>query len=103
MILTTTDKIEGKKIISYIGIVGSEAVLGINFIRDFFASIRDIFGGRTRSYEKELTKYREELLKEIESKAREMGANAVVGINFSYEMHQSMLMIAVWGTAVKVE
>ncbi|NPA17240.1 heavy metal-binding domain-containing protein [Persephonella sp.] len=103
MIITTTDTVEGKKIIEYRGIVSSQAVIGINVVRDMFARIRDFIGGRTRSYEKELEKYRNQLLQELEEKARELGANCIVGVNFSYEMYQSMLMISVWGTAVVVE
>jgi len=103
MIITTTDSIEGRKIAEYKGIVSSHAVIGINLIRDIFAKIRDFVGGRTKSYEKELEKYRAELLQELEEKARELGANGVVGVNFSYEMYQSMLMISVWGTAVVIE
>ncbi|WP_457642910.1 heavy metal-binding domain-containing protein [Persephonella sp.] len=103
MIVTTTDTIEGKTITEYKGVVAAEAVIGVNVIRDFFAGIRDFIGGRTRSYEKELSKHREELLEELKEKARSKGANAVVGVSFSYEMYQSMLMISVWGTAVVVD
>lgn len=103
MILTTTDTISGRQIKEYKGIVTAEAVIGVNVIRDLFASIRDFLGGRTRFYEKELNKYRQKLLEELQEQAAERGANAVIGINFSYEMYESMLMISVWGTAVVIE
>jgi len=103
MIITTTSNIEGKRIIEYRGIVASEAVIGINVVRDMFARIRDFIGGRTRSYEKELSKYRQQLIEELIHQAKELGANGVVGVSFSYEMYQSMLMISAWGTAVVIE
>ena len=103
MIITTTSEIHGRKILEYKGIVSAEAVIGVNVIRDMFARFRDFIGGRTGSYEKELRKYREQLLKEIELQGKQVGANAIVGVSFSYEMYQSMLMISVWGTAVIIE
>jgi len=103
MIITTTDFIEGKKIRDYKGVVSKEAVIGVNIIRDVFAKVRDIGGGRSAAYEKELTNARNQILEELKEEARNLGANAVIGINFSYEMYQSMLLVSVWGTAVVVE
>jgi len=103
MILTTTDTIQGKKILEYKGVVSAQAVIGINVVRDLFARVRDFVGGRAKSYEKELEKYKEELLEEIKVQAKQKGANGIIGLSFSYEMYQSMLMIAVWGTAVVLE
>ncbi|MCX6307534.1 MAG: heavy metal-binding domain-containing protein [Bacteroidia bacterium] len=106
MILTTTPSIEGKKIVNYLGIVTSEAVVGANIFRDLFASIRDIVGGRTSSYEGVLRRAKESALKEIQTNAMEMGANAVVGIDLDYETvgsNGSMLMVTASGTAVIIE
>lgn len=106
MILTTTPAIDGKRITDYRGIVTGEAILGANIIKDFFAGVRDIVGGRSASYEKELHRAREIALKELEEEAAKVGANAVVGIDLDYEVigqGSSMLMVSVSGTAVSVE
>ena len=106
MILTTTPSIEGKTIKQYHGIVIGEAVMGANIFKDLFASIRDIVGGRSGSYEDELTKARQIAFREREQEARNMGANAVVGIDLDYEVlgdKNSMLMVSMSGTAVTVE
>ena len=106
MILTTTPSIEGKTIKQYHGIVIGEAVMGANIFKDLFASIRDIVGGRSGSYEDELTKARQIAFRELEQEARNMGANAVVGIDLDYEVlgdKNSMLMVSMSGTAVTVE
>lgn len=106
MILTTTPSVEGKKIVKYLGIVSSEAVVGANIVRDLFASIRDIVGGRTGSYESVLREAKDSALLELEENARRLGANAVVGIDIDYETvgsNGSMLMVAASGTAVVIE
>ena len=106
MILTTTPTIEGMTIRSYHGIVTGEAIVGANIFRDFFAGIRDIVGGRSSAYEKELQKAREIAMKEIAQAALEQGGNAVVGIDLDYEVigkGGSMLMVSVSGTAVSAE
>ena len=103
MILTTTPSIEGKPITQYCGIVTGEAILGANLFRDLFASVRDIVGGRSASYEKELHQAREIALAELGEEADKLGANAVVAIDFDYEVvgqGGSMLMVTVSGTAV---
>ena len=105
MILTTTPTIEGKEIKSYHGIVIGEAIMGANIFKDLFASIRDIVGGRSGSYEDELTKARQIAFRELEKEALGMGANAVVGIDLDYEVlgdKNSMLMVSISGTAVTV-
>ena len=105
MILTTTPTIEGKEIKSYHGIVIGEAIMGANMFKDLFASIRDIVGGRSGSYEDELTKARQIAFRELEQEALGMGANAVVGIDLDYEVlgdKNSMLMVSISGTAVTV-
>ncbi len=105
MIITTTHNIEGHRITEYLGVVTGEAVLGANFFRDLFAKIRDVVGGRSGSYEKELAKARETAFREIEEEALDVGATAIVGIDLDYEVmgeKGSMLMVSVSGTAVKV-
>ena len=107
MLSVTTDTVEGKQITNHIGIVTGEAILGANIFRDFFAGIRDIVGGRSAAYEKELRSAREIALTEMHEAAAAMGANAVVGVDIDYEnisMGQGggMLMVSVSGTAVVV-
>ena len=106
MLVTTTPSIEGRKITKYIGIVTGEAILGANVFKDIFATVRDIVGGRSATYEAELQKARDIALKELEQRAQDMGANAVVGVDLDYEVlgqSNGMLMVAVSGTAVTVE
>lgn len=103
MIVTTTPQIEGKSIREYHGVVTGEAILGANIFRDFFAGIRDIVGGRSAAYEKELTKAREIAFSEMQAEAAALGANAIVGVDIDYETigsGGSMLMVSVSGTAV---
>jgi len=105
MILTTTPSIEGQRITEYLGIVTGEAILGANLFKDFFAGIRDIVGGRSTTYERELGKAREIALQELSQAAAEKGAVAVVGIDLDYEVvgqGGSMLMVTVSGTAVRL-
>jgi len=103
VILTTTHWIQGREISEYLGVVSAEAILGANFLRDFAASITDIIGGRSRAYESKLREGREECLRELESEARALGADAVIGIDIDYEvLGQSMLMVTASGTAVKL-
>ena len=105
MILTTTSNIEGHRITEYLGIVTGEAILGANFFRDFFAKIRDVVGGRSGAYEKELARARETAFREIQEEALEVGANAIVGIDLDYEVmgeSGSMLMVSISGTAVTI-
>jgi uncharacterized protein YbjQ (UPF0145 family) len=106
MIITTTPNIEGKRISKYFGVVTGEAIMGANLFRDLFAGIRDIVGGRSGAYEKELKKAREIAFQEIETAATNLGANAVVGIDIDYEIlgeKSGMLMVSVSGTAVQVD
>ena len=105
MILTTTPTIEGKPIKTYLGIVTGEAIVGANIFRDLFASVRDIVGGRSGAYERELERARQIALEELQNAARERGADAVVGIDLDYEVlgsNNGMLMVSASGTAVKV-
>jgi uncharacterized protein YbjQ (UPF0145 family) len=104
MILTTTPSIEGRKITGYRGIVVGEAIMGANIVRDFFASVTDVIGGRSGAYESKLQDARHEAMAEIEERAAALGAHAVVGIDLDYEIiGDSMLMVSVSGTAVTLE
>ncbi|MBR9844352.1 MAG: heavy metal-binding domain-containing protein [Rhodobacteraceae bacterium] len=104
MIVTTTPSIEGHKITAYRGIVVGEAIMGANVVRDVFASITDIVGGRSGAYESKLQDARDTALRELEERAVALGANAVVGVDLDYEVvGQSMLMVSASGTAVTVE
>ncbi len=101
MILTTTNTIEGRKITAYKGIVVGEAIMGANIVRDFFASVTDVVGGRSGAYEQKLKDARDEAMAEVEYRAGQLGADAVVGIDLDYEVvGDSMLMVSVSGTAV---
>ncbi len=106
MILTTTHNIEGHRIKDYLGVVTGEAILGTNFFKDFFANVRDIVGGRSGAYEKEIQRAREIAFQDIQEEALKVGANAIVGIDLDYEVMGktgSMLMVSISGTAVTVE
>ncbi len=107
MLVTTTPNIEGKRITTYFGIVTGEAILGANVFKDVFAGIRDIVGGRSATYEKELRRARDLALAEIQAAAVERGANAIVGVDLDYESIQvgqggGMLMVSASGTAVEI-
>ena len=105
MIVTTTSYIEGKKVEEYKGIVFGEVITGVNVLKDFAAGMRKFFCGRSQSYEKELTAAREEALREMEERAAQQGANAVIGVDIDYEVlgaDNGMLMVTASGTAVVV-
>ena len=105
MISVTTPTLENGVIVEYKGLVTGEVVAGINFIKDFGASIRNIVGGRSSGYEEELSNAREKAIKEMEVRASQMGANAVVGVDVDYETfgNAGMLMVSATGTAVVVQ
>lgn len=106
VIVTTTPNVEGKKITSYRGIVTGEAIMGANIFKDVFAGIRDIVGGRSATYERELKRARDIAMEELKASAAEMGANAVVSVDLDYETvgsQGSMLMVTVSGTAVVLQ
>ncbi|GBF59234.1 hypothetical protein PbB2_02926 [Candidatus Phycosocius bacilliformis] len=105
MIVTTTDSVEGRKVVQYLGIVAGEAVIGANVFRDLFAGIRDVIGGRSGAYEKTLREARQIAIDELINEARALGADAVVGVSVDFEggVHQgSMMMVAASGTAVRL-
>ena len=106
MEMTTTPTLEGRRITRYLGVVVGEAILGANVFKDLFAGIRDIVGGRSAAYEKELAKARRIAFDELAAEASALGGNAVVGIDLDYEVvgrEGGMLMVSVSGTAVVVE
>ncbi len=103
MIITTTPTVEGRRIVAYHGIVSGEAILGANVFRDFFASIRDVVGGRSGSYEKVLRSARDTAIGEMEEEAQRKGANAIVGVDIDYGAvgkDEGMMMVTANGTAV---
>jgi uncharacterized protein YbjQ (UPF0145 family) len=103
MIVTTTGNIEGKPVKQYLGVVAGEAIYGANFIRDWFASIRDVVGGRAGSYQKVLASARNDAMREMIEQASTIGANAIIGVDVDYEVvGDTMLMVSVNGTAVKI-
>jgi uncharacterized protein YbjQ (UPF0145 family) len=103
MLMSTTSVVEGKPVSRYLGVVTGEAIIGANVFRDMFAVVRDIVGGRSATYERGLAEAREVAMSEMEKKALELGANAVIGVDIDYEVlgqNNGMLMVAVSGTAV---
>ncbi|MBJ8107733.1 MULTISPECIES: heavy metal-binding domain-containing protein [Bacillus cereus group] len=103
MIVTTTNTIQGKEIIEYVDIVNGEAIMGANIVRDIFASVRDVVGGRSGAYESKLKEARDIAMDEMKQLATQKGANAIVGIDVDYEVvRDGMLMVAISGTAVRV-
>jgi uncharacterized protein YbjQ (UPF0145 family) len=104
VIVTTTNVVQGQTVEAYLGVVTGETILGANIMKDVFAGIRDIVGGRSAAYEKELRKAREIATQEMTAAAQELGANAVIGIDLDYETVAggNMLMVTVSGTAVRL-
>jgi uncharacterized protein YbjQ (UPF0145 family) len=106
MLVVTTPAIEGKHVIQYFGVVSGEAILGANIFQDFFAGIRDIVGGRSAAYERELKKAKDIAIAEMVQQAQSLGGNAVLGVDLDYETigaNGSMLMVSASGTAVQIE
>ena len=105
MIVTTTHDVQGRRIVEYKGLVTGEAILGANVFRDFFASIRDVVGGRSGAYERVLKSARDSAVEEMVAEAKARGADAVVGVDLDYEVigkEGSMLMVSASGTAVRL-
>lgn len=103
MLLSTTSLIEGRSVTQYLGVVTGEAIIGANIFRDMFATVRDIVGGRSATYERGLAEARNTAMAEMQERAQQLGANAVIGIDIDYEVlgqNNGMLMVAVSGTAV---
>jgi uncharacterized protein YbjQ (UPF0145 family) len=104
MILTTTPTIEGRPVRTYMGVITSETIIGANIFKDFLGGLRDVFGGRSGTYERVLEEAKDYALKELSQKANAIGADAVIGIDLDYETvggNGSMLMVSASGTAVK--
>jgi uncharacterized protein YbjQ (UPF0145 family) len=105
MIITTTDQVEGRRVVDYLGVVTGEAIIGVNVFRDFFAGIRDIVGGRSGGYQNALRDAREHAMADMQDAAKRLGADAVVGIDLDYEVlgkENGMLMVSINGTAVRL-
>ena len=105
MLLSTTPTIEGRRILEYKGVVTGETIVGANVLKDFMAGLRDFFGGHSGTYEKVLREAKESAMSEMEERAAQMGANAIVGIDLDYETigeNGSMLMVTCSGTAVVI-
>ena len=104
MLVTTTSNIEGKRISNYIGLVNGEAIIGANVLKDFFASITDVVGGRSGAYEQALREAKSIATKEMMDQATRLGANAVIGVDMDYQtINNTMLMVSVNGTAVVID
>ena len=104
ILVTTTQGIDGRPAVAYLGLVSGQAVYGANFMKDFFAGIRDVIGGRSGSYEKVLRGGREAALADMLAEAQALGADAVIGVDVDYEtIKESMLMVTMTGTAVKLD
>ena len=105
MILTTTASIEGRPVQDYLGVINAQSIIGANMFKDIFASLRDLVGGRSKTYERVIEEAKEDAMRELTQKAQAMGANAVVGIDLDFETvgaSGSMLMVIAVGTAVRV-
>lgn len=103
MIVTTTNSVEGRNIAAYHGVVVGEAIMGANVVRDLFARVTDIVGGRSGQYENKLRDARAAAMRELEHEAKQLGADAIVGVDLDYEIiGDSMMMVSVSGTAVRL-
>lgn len=105
MLMTTTPSVEGRQITEYLGIVFGEVISGVDFVKDFAAGLSNFFGGRSGTYEEELIRAREQAMQEMQQRAYQMGADAVVGIDVDYEVlgsNNGMLMVTASGTAVRL-
>ena len=106
MIVTTTPSVEGRRITEYKGVVFGEVIVGVNFVKDFVAGLSNFFGGRSGTYEEELINARQQALDEMEQRAAQLGADAVVGVDIDYEVlgaDNGMLMVTASGTAVRLD
>lgn len=105
MIITTTNVIEGRPVQEYLGIVNAQSIIGANIFKDFLGGLRDVFGGRSKTYEKVIEQAKEDALRELAEKAQELGANAIVGVDLDFETiggSGSMLMVIASGTAARI-
>lgn len=105
MILTTTSTIEGRPVQEYLGVINAQSIIGANMFKDIFAGLRDLIGGRSKTYERVIEEAKEDALRELTQRAQSMGANAIVGIDLDFETvgaSASMLMVIASGTAVRI-
>lgn len=106
MLITTTPNIEGKRIANYLGLANGEAIIGSNLIKDFFASVRDVVGGRSGAYEQALREAKSIAIAEMIEQAQRLGANAIIGVDLDYQTiggNGGLLMVSANGTAVVIE
>lgn len=105
MIVTTTNVIEGRPVQEYLGVINAQSIIGANMFKDIFAGIRDLIGGRSKTYERVLEEAKEDALRELTQRAQSIGANAIVGVDLDFETvgaSASMLMVIATGTAVRI-
>ncbi|HEX7902722.1 MAG TPA: YbjQ family protein [Chitinophagaceae bacterium] len=105
MIITTTNNVEGKPVQEYLGIINAQSIIGANIFKDFLGGLRDVFGGRSKTYEKVIEEAKEDALRELAQKAQALGANGILGVDLDFETvggSGSMLMVIATGTAVKL-
>jgi uncharacterized protein YbjQ (UPF0145 family) len=105
MIISTTSSLEGKPVQQYLGVINAQSIIGANFLKDIMGSLRDVFGGRSKTYEKVLEQAKADALRELAERAQDLGANAIVGVDLDFETigaNGSMLMVIATGTAVKI-
>lgn len=105
MIVTTTHSVEGRPVQEYLGIINAQSIIGANIFKDFLGGLRDVFGGRSKTYEKVIEQAKEDALRELAEKAQSMGANAIIGVDLDFETiggSGSMLMVIASGTAVRL-
>jgi len=105
MLITTTNVIEGRPVQEYMGVINAQSIIGANIFKDIFAGLRDVFGGRSKTYERVLEEAKEDSLRELAERAQAMGANAIVGVDLDFETigsGGSMLMVIATGTAVRI-
>ena len=104
MIVTTTNSVDGKQVREYLGVITAQSIIGANIIKDIFAGLRDVFGGRSKTYERVLEEAKEDALRELTQKAQAMGASGIIGVDLDFETlgsGGSMLMVIATGTAVR--
>ena len=105
MIVTTTHSVEGRPVQEYLGIINAQSIIGANIFKDILGGLRDVFGGRSKTYEKVIEQAKEDALRELAEKAQSVGANAIIGVDLDFETiggSGSMLMVIASGTAVRV-
>jgi uncharacterized protein YbjQ (UPF0145 family) len=104
MLLSTTETIQGKKIVKHLGLVRGNTIRARHIGRDVMAGLRNIVGGEVTDYTKMMAESREQSIDRMIEEAQKLGANAVVGIRFSTtEMMEHAAEIMVYGTAVVIE